>query len=76
MAESFLKRVENTVGKEKLLYTSNFSFSHSVFKRLVLQKCKNQGLLGKRVETLPNNRILDLSKLKIFAGGKLNVTQT
>ena len=33
--------------KEKLLITSNFSFSHSVFKRLVLQKCKNQGLFGK-----------------------------
>ena len=33
--------------KEKLLVTSNFSFSHSVFKRLVLQTCKNQGLFGK-----------------------------
>ena len=31
------KRVENTVEKEKLLVTSNFSFSHSVFKRLVSQ---------------------------------------
>ena len=27
--------------------TSNFSFSHSVFKRLVLQTRKNQGLFGK-----------------------------
>ena len=26
---------------------SNFSFSHSVFKRLVLQARKNQGLFGK-----------------------------
>ena len=25
---------------------SNFSFSHSVFKRLVLQSCKNKGLFG------------------------------
>ena len=33
--------------KEKLLVTSNFSFSHSVFKRLVLQTRKNQGLFGK-----------------------------
>ena len=31
------KQVENTVGKkEKLLITSNFSFSHSIFKRLVV----------------------------------------
>ena len=42
------KRVENTEGeKEKLLVTSNFPFSHSVFKRLVLQTVKNQGLFGK-----------------------------
>ena len=33
--------------KEKLLVTSNFSFSRSVFKRLVLQTHKNQGLFGK-----------------------------
>ena len=54
MAEKFSKRVENTVGKGEvaryeqfLLVTSNFSFSHIVFKRLVLQTCKNQGLFGK-----------------------------
>ena len=35
--------------KEKLLVTSNFSFSHSVFKRLVLQTCKNKGLFGTRL---------------------------
>ena len=33
--------------KEKLLFTSNFSFSHIVFKKLVLQTRKNQGLFGK-----------------------------
>ena len=39
--------VENTVGKkEKLLVTSNFSFFHSVSKRLVLQTRENQGLFG------------------------------
>ena len=43
----FSKRVENTVGKEKLLVTSNFSFSHSVFRRLELQTRKSQGLFGK-----------------------------
>ena len=36
---------ENTVGKGEI--TSNFSFSHSVFKRIVLQSRKNQGLFGK-----------------------------
>ena len=33
--------------KVKLLITSNFTFSHSVFIRLVLQRRKNQGLFGK-----------------------------
>ena len=33
--------------KEKMLITSKFSFSHSVFKRPVLQTRKNQGLFGK-----------------------------
>ena len=33
--------------KEKMLVTSNFSFSHSVFKRIELQTRKNQGLFGK-----------------------------
>ena len=35
--------------KEKLLLTSNFSFSYSVFKRLVLKTRKNQGLFGKEL---------------------------
>ena len=38
--------------KEKLLVTSNFSFSHSVFKRLVQQTCKKQGLFGKVLKSL------------------------
>ena len=33
--------------KEKLLVMSNFSFSHSVFKRLLLKTHKNSGLFGK-----------------------------
>ena len=47
IGRKFFKRVENIVGKEKLFVTSNFSFSCSVFKRLVLQTRKNQGLFGK-----------------------------
>ena len=43
----FPKWGKNTEGKEKLLVTSNFSFSHNVYKRLVLQSHKNKGLFGK-----------------------------
>ena len=56
--------------KEKLLVTSNFSFSHSVFKRLVLQTRKNQGLFGKELKDLgeiSNVNIDTLIKhLKVF----------
>ena len=46
MAESSPNGCKTLWEKEKLLVTSNFSFSHSVFKRLVLQTRRNQGLFG------------------------------
>ena len=49
MGESSPKGLKTLWEKEKLLVTSNFSFSHSVFKRLVLQTRKNQGLFGKEL---------------------------
>ena len=47
MAESFEKGWKTVWEKEKLLVTSNFSFIHNVFKRLLRQTRKNQGLFGK-----------------------------
>ena len=42
------KRVENNVEKGEIARDEQFLlFSHSVFKRLVLQTRKNQGLFGK-----------------------------
>ena len=41
------KRVKALWEKEKLLVMSNFSFSHSVFKRLVSQGCQKMSLCGK-----------------------------
>ena len=38
--------------KEKLLITSNFSFSHNVFKCLGLQTRNKQGLFGKGLHPL------------------------
>ena len=42
--EKFYTWKENTVGKGEIAHQVNFSFSHSVFKRHVLQKRKNKGL--------------------------------
>ena len=50
----FSKMIKKTLWeKEKLLVTSNFSFSYSVFKRLGLQTRKNQGLFGKGLNSGP-----------------------
>ena len=47
MGESSPKGLKTLCEKEKVLLMSNFSFSHSVFKRLILQTRKNQGFFGK-----------------------------
>ena len=59
MAESSPKGWKTLWEKEKLLATSNFSFSHGVFKkkRLGLQTRKNQGLLGKGLRE-KNDKVL------------------
>ena len=47
MTESSPNEEKTLWEKEKLHVMSNFSFCNSVFKRLVLQTRKNQGLFGK-----------------------------
>ena len=47
MAESSSNGKKTLWEKEKLLVTSNFFFSHSVFKRLLQHTSKNKGLFGK-----------------------------
>ena len=60
----FSKWVETLWEEEKLLITSNFSFSHSVFESLLLQTRKNQGLFGKGLRVV-HDRIE-----RIFAVGR------
>ena len=47
MAESYSNGQKTLWEMEKLLIMSNFSFFHSVFKRLVLHTRKHQHLFGK-----------------------------
>ena len=55
------KRVENTVGKGKLLVLSNFSFSHGVFKRLVAQGRQKVSLCGNGSARAANRHYRQLS---------------
>ena len=57
MAESSPKWLTTLWEKEKLLVMSNFSFSHSVFKRPVLLTRKNQSLFGKVLRKLPESMV-------------------
>ena len=52
MAESSIKCVEKTAGKGEIPHHEQFSFSHSVFKTLILQTRKNQGLFGKGLKSV------------------------
>ena len=57
MADSYPNGQKTLWEKEKLLVTSNFSFSHSVFKRFVSQRRQKVSLCGnglkKIVQTIP-----------------------
>ena len=68
-------RLKTLWEKGKLLVTSNFSFSHSVFKRLVMQTRKKPGLVSEKANTLQYDKILDLSKFKEFGDDKIIVVQ-
>ena len=52
MAESYPKEQKTLRENDKLLVTISFSFSHSVFKRLVQQTSNDLGLFGKRINQL------------------------
>ena len=68
MEESSPNRLKTLWEKEKLLVTSNFSFSHSVFKRLVLQTRKNQGLFGKGLNDFERERQTERQRRLICSG--------
>ena len=56
MAESYLNGLKTLWENGKLLITSNFSFSHSVFKRLVSQ--------GRQKVSLSGNGLITIQSLK------------
>ena len=58
--------MENIVGKGEKLVSNIFSFSHNVFQKKPSSESFN---------SLPNNKILDWSKLKAYADDKINVTE-
>ena len=79
MAESSPDVKKTLRENEKFLVTGNFSFSHSVFKRLnfVLQTRKSHGLFGKGLTAMlfyshSRNISLDWSTAKAATVGKFD----
>ena len=67
--------VENIVGKGEIACTSNFSFFYNVFQKASFPDMTNGVIEWEWVRYLPNDKILDQSKWKAFAGDKINVTE-
>ena len=79
MASSSLNELKTMWEKEKMLITSNFSSSRSVFKRLVRQTRKNQGLLGKELKYICQDRkafTIDKSKVGLMMYVSFNPVQS
>ena len=57
-----------------MLVSSIFYLSHNVFKSCIFQGCLTLSLIH-NFNSLPNDKILDLSKLKAFSDDNLNVYQ-
>ena len=75
MVKNSPKRVKNTVGKGEITRYGEFLLFPQFYKRRVLQTRKNKGTFGKGLTFLPNNKILDWSKLKALADDKINGVQ-
>ena len=56
MIDSVFDRVENIVGNGEIACTSNFSFSHNVFKRLLSQTCQKVSLCGNGLSHKEQNK--------------------
>ena len=54
MIISVFDRVENIVGKRENAYTSNFSFSHNVLKRLPSQRRQKVSVCGNGLNVICN----------------------
>ena len=64
MAEKSQKGFKTLWDMEKLLVTSNFSFSLSVFNSFILWTCKKTGLVWERVKRPPERSPLEILWIK------------
>ena len=63
---SVFDRVENIVGKGEIACTSNFSFSHNVFKRLLSQRRQKVSLFGNELTLSQTSPCFYMSVLQVI----------
>ena len=76
MMISFLERVGNIVRKGKNASWEHFLFFPQCFQMLSVSGSLKLGIMRYRVNTLPDGKILDCSKLRAFADDKMKGTKT
>ena len=69
------KRVENTVGKGKIARHKQFLLFPQCFQKVCVSEASKGVIVWEWVNSLPKDKILELSKLKIFADDKIIVNQ-
>ena len=68
-------RIEYIVGKEQNARYQHFLLFPQCFQKPSLSGSLKVGIARERVNSLPNDKILDLSKFKVFADDNFNLTK-
>ena len=69
------KQVENTVGKGEIARYEQFLLFPHCFQKVCFPGVSKGVIVWEWVNSLPNDKIVDVTKLKAFADDKLNVAK-
>ena len=69
------KQVENTVGKGEIARNEQFLLFTQCFQKVCFLEASKGVIVWEWVNSLPNSKILDLSKWKAFADNKMKLAK-
>ena len=69
------KQIENTVEKGEIACYKQFLLFPQCFQKACFPEASKGVIVWEWVNSLPNDKLLDWSKLKAFADDKINVTE-
>ena len=74
-SRKFSKRVENTVGKGEIARYEQFLLFPQCFQKACSPGASKGAIVCEWINTLPNDKFLDMTKLKAFTDDKLNIAK-